>query len=324
MLGLALLVAGCVAPRSEADGPSGSSEPVTFDGVRVVTDAGTFSAVLFPEATPATAAFFGDLVEAGYYDGREFGRVIPGFVIQEADKLGGATDQSDTVVGEFGTAVHFSAGAFGIARGEDPDSGGSEFFVMDFAHAHLDGNYTAFAQVVEGIDVVRAIARVATINTGTGGVFLPCAPGAPCPSAGRHDFAPVTPPVITSMELIAITLAADVAHHLPWQVGPRLDGEVDGQTARFTPQWSAAIAADGEAYPLTWFVYTSPSEAPPDLRALTVRVVGPAGVASAIAHDADTLDGRILSFDARFHSAGTYVFSLLDANQTLAEFSVTV
>ena len=90
-------------------------------GAKTVSDFGSlvsraalsFTAILYENETPATSAFITKLVQAKYYDGRQFGRVIPGFVIQEVDRTGGTTDQKEHVKLESGTDVLFSAGALG-------------------------------------------------------------------------------------------------------------------------------------------------------------------------------------------------------------------
>lgn len=240
-----LALAGCLSPEA-LDG--GAGEPVRYQGVEVETRLGSFTAILFPDETPATTAFFTGLVESGYYDGRQFGRVIPGFVIQEVDRTGGTTDQQEKVVGEFGTNVSFSAGAFGIARDADPDSGGSEFFVMDFATSRLYGNYTAFAQVVEGMEVVHAIARVQAVKTGPASSVVASPPGSPV-YFGLHDRVPVDPVVMTRVRLVDVELDAATAARYPLQVGETYATP----THRATLEWPRDLAAGRESA-LAWYV----------------------------------------------------------------------
>jgi len=214
LLVLALLLAGCAAPLGA---PPGAGAAVAYDAIRFETELGAFTAILYCDEHPKTCAFMRGLVERGYYDGRSFGRVIPGFVIQEVDRTGGTTDQPERVEAEFGTSAMFSAGAIGIARDADPDSGGSEFFVMDFATSHLYGNFTAFAQVVEGMDVVRAIARVPAVRTGPASMV-----GAPegFPAQfGVHDRVPVDPVQMTRVTMTTLELPADEAARYPLVVG---------------------------------------------------------------------------------------------------------
>ncbi|HET6404041.1 MAG TPA: peptidylprolyl isomerase [Candidatus Thermoplasmatota archaeon] len=277
---VALLLAGCAAPAAPDE------TAVAFPAVRVETGMGAFTAILFCEETPATCAFFRDLVESKYYDGRAFGRVIPGFVIQEVDRTGGTTDHEGRVVGEFGSQVMFSAGAFGIARGADPDSGGSEFFVMDFATSHLYGNYTAFAQVVEGMDVVRAIARVPAVRTGPASA-VGAPEGAPV-AFGVHDRVPVDPVEMTRVTMTTLELPASVAARYPLVVGE----SVRTDAYRVTLEWPRDLRA-GAASELTWYVM--PRDATPtgslrdpepvELAGARVLVEGPSSFEAPLAEE---------------------------------------
>ena len=295
-----LLAAGCVAPSATTGGPADAGA-VRFDALRFETEMGAFTAILYPEEAPESVAFIRRLVERGYYDGREFNRVIPGFVIQEVDRLGGATDQPEQVKGEFGTRAMFSGGALGIARGEDPDSGGSEFFVMDFAHSHLYGNYTAFGQVVEGMDVVRAIARVRTVQTP--GAFVPGVP------VGLHDRVAVDPAAVTRATVVSVELPAAEAARYPLVVGTTYRAEQH----RATLEWPRDLAP-GRVSPLTWYVYT-PLDAPmPDLDPVSVVVRGPDGSERPATPARDPVDARVLRWTWAPSVAGVYNVTL--ANQT--------
>lgn len=301
-----LLMAGCLAPAATQ---AEVGDPVTFEAARFETDHGVFVAVLFPDQTPDTVGFFKRLVSSGYYDGREFNRVIPGFVIQEVDRVGGATDQTGRVKAEFGTDVMFSAGALGIARDEAPDSGGSEFFVMDFAHSHLYGNYTAFAQVVEGLEVVHAIARVPTVQTP--GAFVPGVP------VGVHDRVAVEPPTILSARLVSVTLPASVASGLPLMVGETTRAE----GVRYTLEWPRDLAAAGTVG-LTWYVYTA-GEAPAGIESFRVVVDGPGGQAE-VPTTGDPADARIRHFAwPALATPGEYGVSLVRGQTVLATTNVT-
>lgn len=266
-----LLLAGCADLASDA-----GDAPTRFDAIKFETELGEFTAILYCDETPKTCEFIRGLVESGYYDGRTFGRVIPGFVIQEVDRTGGTTDQTQTVEGEFGRRSMFSAGALGIARGEDPDSGGSEFFVMDFATSHLYGNFTAFGQVVEGLDVVHDLARVPAARTGP-----LSAVGAPAQSPvvfGVHDRVPLEPPVMTRVTMTTLDLPASEAARYPLYVGESTTTDA----YRATLEWRADIAPGRESE-LTWYVYPrdtsaqgSLRDAPPvDMTDARVEVRGP-------------------------------------------------
>lgn len=112
-------------------------------------------AIRFVDGAPQTAAQFQRLVGEGFYDGTEFYRVVDGHVIQAGD--GGENDQP-TVAAEFGAWPHVT-GAVGLARGEDPDSGSTEFYICVAPRPHLDGRYAVFGLVVDGYESVLSIAR---------------------------------------------------------------------------------------------------------------------------------------------------------------------
>ena len=120
------------------------------------------------EAAPLTVENFEKLVKEGFYDGLTFHRVIPGFMIQ-----GGCPDGTGMggpgwhIKGEFsanGVAnpIKHTRGVVSMARAADPNSAGSQFFIMHKDAPHLDGQYAAFGKVVAGMDVVDRIAAVRT------------------------------------------------------------------------------------------------------------------------------------------------------------------
>lgn len=121
---------------------------------------------LDPAAAPNTVANFISLVEDGFYDGLTFHRVIPGFMIQGGDPEGnGRGGPGYTIKGEFtenGFENHLKheRGVISMARTGDPDSAGSQFFIMVDEAAHLDGYYAAFGKVIEGMETVDAIVSV--------------------------------------------------------------------------------------------------------------------------------------------------------------------
>lgn len=121
---------------------------------------------LEPKTAPNTVANFISLVEEGFYDGLIFHRVIPGFMVQGGDPDGTGMGGPDySINGEFSsndfenTLVH-ERGVLSMARTQDPNSAGSQFFIMTEAATHLDGDYAAFGQVVEGMDVIDEIVAV--------------------------------------------------------------------------------------------------------------------------------------------------------------------
>ena len=128
-------------------------------------DGGVIRAELYPDVAPKTVENFVSLVQKGFYDGVIFHRVIPGFMIQGGDPTGtGMGGPGHTIPGEF-TANGFkndlkhTRGVLSMASTMDPNSAGSQFFIMHMDAPHLDGQYAAFGKVIEGIEVVDSIAR---------------------------------------------------------------------------------------------------------------------------------------------------------------------
>ena len=128
----------------------------------------TFRAELFPAVAPNTVNNFLSLVKKGFYDGVIFHRVIAGFMIQGGDPQGvGTGGPGYHIKGEFsGNGINnplkHERGVLSMARAMDPDSAGSQFFVMHDDAPYLDGQYAAFGKVVEGMDTVDAIAQTKT------------------------------------------------------------------------------------------------------------------------------------------------------------------
>jgi len=124
---------------------------------------------LYPDKAPNTVRNFLYLAKDGFYDGLIFHRVIDGFMIQGGDPQGvGTGGPGYAIKGEFPqngftqNDLSHVRGALSMARSMDMDSAGSQFFIVQEDQAHLDGAYAAFGKVVEGMDIVDAIARVDT------------------------------------------------------------------------------------------------------------------------------------------------------------------
>lgn len=120
------------------------------------------------DTAPITCENFEKLVNQGFYNGLTFHRVIPGFMIQGGCPLGNGTGGPGWhIKGEFarnGVAnnLKHTRGVISMARAMDPNSAGSQFFIMHQDAPHLDGAYAAFGKVVSGMDVVDEIAGVKT------------------------------------------------------------------------------------------------------------------------------------------------------------------
>ncbi len=121
-------------------------------------------AELYPLVAPQTVNNFISLVNKGFYNGLTFHRIIRGFMIQGGCPLGNGTGGPGyTVKGEFAANgikndLKHERGVLSMARAQNPDSAGSQFFIMHADAPHLDGNYAAFGKVIEGMDVVDEIA----------------------------------------------------------------------------------------------------------------------------------------------------------------------
>lgn len=126
---------------------------------------GIIRAELFPEEAPNTVRNFISLVRSEFYNGLTFHRVIPGFVIQGGDPRGDGTGGPGySIRGEFAANGHpnpikHTLGTLSMARSGDPNSAGSQFFIMAGNATHLDGQYAAFGRVTEGMEWVERIVR---------------------------------------------------------------------------------------------------------------------------------------------------------------------
>lgn len=120
---------------------------------------------LYPEVAPETVKNFVSLVEKGFYDGIIFHRVIPGFMIQGGDPQGNGTGGCGySIKGEFTSNgfrndLKHERGVISMARTANPNSAGSQFFLMHANSPHLDGQYASFGRVIEGIEEVDRIAN---------------------------------------------------------------------------------------------------------------------------------------------------------------------
>lgn len=149
---------------TEKPEPSGIKPIVTM----TMEGGGEVTMELYPDIAPNTVNNFISLIEKGFYDGVIFHRVIPGFMIQGGDPDGtGMGGPGYSIKGEFSNndfendIVH-EAGVLSMARTQDPDSAGSQFFIMTDDSPHLDGDYAGFGKVIEGMEVVDEIVQSET------------------------------------------------------------------------------------------------------------------------------------------------------------------
>jgi len=145
-----------------------AEEPTTGEQaphVILKTKFGEMEIVLFPDLAPKHVESFLKLANSGFYNGTIFHRILPGFMIQGGDPLTkdpanknkyGTGGPGYTVPAEFSKVVH-EKGILSAARTQDPNSAGSQFFIMVAKAPHLDGQYTVFGEVVKGVEVAETI-----------------------------------------------------------------------------------------------------------------------------------------------------------------------
>lgn len=133
-----------------------------------MADGGIMKLELYPDIAPKTVENFVSLVQKNFYDGLIFHRVIKGFMIQGGDPEGtGCGGPGYSIPGEFSANgfennLKHTEGVISMARSQDPNSAGSQFFIMHKNSPHLDGSYAAFGKIIEGMEVVNKIAETRT------------------------------------------------------------------------------------------------------------------------------------------------------------------
>ena len=134
-------------------------------------DGGVIKIELYPEIAPNTVRNFVSLVQSGFYNGLIFHRVIPGFMIQGGDPQGtGMGGPGYAIAGEFSSngfdnALKHERGVISMARSGEPNSAGSQFFIMVNDASSLDGDYAAFGKVTEGMETAD---KIVAVETGAG------------------------------------------------------------------------------------------------------------------------------------------------------------
>ena len=133
-----------------------------------IVNFGKIEVELYPDIAPNTVNNFISLVKEGFYNGLTFHRIIEGFMIQGGCPRGNGTGgPSYSIKGEFlangvNNTLKHEKGVISMARAMNPDSAGSQFFIMHETSPHLDGQYAGFGKVVSGIEVVDEIASIPT------------------------------------------------------------------------------------------------------------------------------------------------------------------
>lgn len=171
----------------ESSGASDATEGEVVNAVITMESGGEIKLELYPDIAPVTVQNFVDLCGEGFYDGLTFHRIISGFMIQGGDPNGDGTGGPGyQIKGEFElngveNDLKHERGVISMARAQDYDSAGSQFFIMHEDAPHLDGAYAAFGKVVEGMDVVDEIAETEVASDGQ---------------------TPLDPPVIESIKIL--------------------------------------------------------------------------------------------------------------------------
>ncbi|MEK4563561.1 peptidylprolyl isomerase [Alkalihalobacillus sp. FSL R5-0424] len=168
------IISGCgtSGPDENEDASTANEVDIDLENPTVVTmtmeNGGEVVMELYPDVAPKTVENFVKLASDGFYNGLTFHRVIPGFMIQGGDPDGNGTGGPDySIEGEFASNgfendLSHERGVLSMARSQDPDSAGSQFFIMVEDSTNLDGEYAAFGKVTEGMDVVDEIVSVET------------------------------------------------------------------------------------------------------------------------------------------------------------------
>lgn len=167
----AVILAACTSsPAPSPVAPTVTPTPGTSSGKEVATIETAFGNIVIeflPDKAPGHVENFKKLARSGFYDGTAFHRVIPGFMIQGGDPNSKSDDRSRhgtggpgyAVKAEFNDVSHVR-GVVSMARSSDPNSAGSQFFIVVADSTFLDGKYTAFGRVVEGMDVADKIVNL--------------------------------------------------------------------------------------------------------------------------------------------------------------------
>ena len=168
IVGTVILIAVGFIIFNPFNNDSNSSDNMSDGQIAVIeTNFGNIVIQLFPDVAPGHVENFVKLARDGFYDGSTFHRVIPGFMIQGGDPNSKDEDRSNdgqggpgyTINAEFSDVPH-KRGILSMARAQDPNSAGSQFFIVVADSNFLDGQYTVFGEVIEGMDVADKIVNV--------------------------------------------------------------------------------------------------------------------------------------------------------------------
>lgn len=154
---IALMLTGCFETENEAQISQSPMKEFTENKARIKTTHGDIVFEFFKKDAPNTAARIKELIKSGFYNGLTFHRVIPGFVIQGGDPSGtGGGGSGKKLKAEFNQHKHIP-GTVAMARAQDVNSADSQFYISTGTHPHLDGKYTVFGKVLEGLEVANKV-----------------------------------------------------------------------------------------------------------------------------------------------------------------------
>ena len=168
IVGVVILIAVGFILFNPFNSNSNSSDNMSDRQIAVIeTNFGNIVIQLYPDVAPGHVENFVKLAQDGFYDGTTFHRVIPDFMIQGGDPNSKDEDRSNdgqggpgfTINAEFSDVPH-KRGILSMARAQDPNSAGSQFFIVVKDSNFLDGQYTVFGEVIEGMDVADKIVNV--------------------------------------------------------------------------------------------------------------------------------------------------------------------
>jgi len=144
-------------PSEKAGKPAGVITRDNATAIIEMAKGGRIVIEFYPKDAPNTVDNFIKLANKGFYNGLTFHRVEPGFVVQGGDPSGDGTGGPGyTIKAEFNQQKHLT-GTVAMARAEHPDSAGSQFYICLAPQPYLDGQYTVFGQVIEGMEIVKGI-----------------------------------------------------------------------------------------------------------------------------------------------------------------------
>ena len=164
----------CTSPKAEKIETKETKEKIMSESniVKVELESGVVTIELYPDVAPETVKSFKTLINKGFYDGLTFHRVIPGFMAQGGDPEGtGMGGPGFNLKAEFNDKKHVR-GTLAMARSSDPDSAGSQFYICFGPQPHLDGQYTIFGQVTDGMELIddlkngSLIKKMTTVEAG--------------------------------------------------------------------------------------------------------------------------------------------------------------